>query len=149
MCSQACLLNTVVMLRPILMYFYRFCLLRQAQWIAGLNKVLSSPTAHRWDFCYMWFFLYKPLWFISTVCTEILLARSLKPKMYAEMASISFKPFLKIREHLIKGWQFSFLPLLVLVIHFAWEVGCVFLIPSNSAAGRLALWAHSRHHGNQ
>lgn len=65
------------------------------------------------------------------------------------MVSIFFKPFLKIREHLIKGWHFSFLPLLVLVIHFTWEVGCVFLIPSNSAARRLALRAHSRHHGNQ
>lgn len=65
------------------------------------------------------------------------------------MVSIFFKPFLKIREHLIKRWHFSFLPLLVLVIHFTWEVGCVFLIPSNSAARRLALRAHSRHHGNQ
>lgn len=43
--TQACLLNTVVMSRPILTYSYRFCLLRQAQRIAGLNKVLSSPTA--------------------------------------------------------------------------------------------------------
>lgn len=49
----------------------------------------------------------------------------------------------------MKGWQFSFLPLLVLVIRFAWEVGCVFLIPSNSAARRLDLRAHSRRHGNQ
>lgn len=65
------------------------------------------------------------------------------------MVSIFFKPLLKIREHLIKGWHFSFLPLLVLVIRFTWEVGCVFLIPSNSAARRLALRAHSCHHGNQ
>lgn len=34
--------------------YYRFCLLRQAQCVARLNKVLSSLTAHRWDFCYMW-----------------------------------------------------------------------------------------------
>lgn len=103
---------------------------------------------HTWFLIPVIFLIQTVVIYFHGICRGITLWAP-EAQEVTEMVSIFFILFLKIWEHLIKGWQFSFLPFLVLVIHFTWEVGCVFLIPSNSAAGWLALQAHSRHHGNQ